>query len=90
MKDNTRVVYLETPANPTLKICDIEAISKIAHEKEGTIVMVDNTFCSPYIQRPLELGADVVLHSATKYLNGHGAVSYTHLPNHSRLSMQSN
>ena len=74
MKDNTRVVYLETPANPTLKICDIEAISKIAHEKEGTIVMVDNTFCSPYIQRPLELGADVVLHSATKYLNGHGDV----------------
>ncbi|MGM9532378.1 methionine gamma-lyase, partial [Intestinibacter sp.] len=74
IKDNTRVVYLESPANPTLKICDIEAISKIAHEKEGRIVMVDNTFCSPYIQRPIELGADVVLHSATKYLNGHGDV----------------
>ena len=74
MKDNTRVVYLETPANPTLKICDIEEISKIAHEKKGRIVMVDNTFCSPYLQKPLELGADVVIHSATKYLNGHGDV----------------
>ncbi len=74
IKDNTKVVYLETPANPTLKICDIEGISKIAHKKEGTIVVVDNTFCSPYIQRPLELGADVVVHSATKYINGHGDV----------------
>lgn len=74
MKENTRVVYLETPANPTLKITDIEAISKIAHENEGCLVMVDNTFCSPYIQRPIELGADVVIHSATKFLNGHGDV----------------
>lgn len=74
MRKNTRVVYLETPANPTLKITDIEAISKIAHENEGCLVMVDNTFCTPYIQRPIELGADVVIHSATKFLNGHGDV----------------
>lgn len=74
MRENTKVVYLETPANPDLKLVDIEAVSKVAHETEGCIVMVDNTFCTPYIQRPLELGADVVVHSATKYLNGHGDV----------------
>jgi methionine-gamma-lyase len=74
MKPNTRVVYLETPANPTLDIADIKAISKIAHENEGCMVMVDNTFCTPFIQRPIELGADVVIHSGTKYLNGHGDV----------------
>jgi len=74
MKPNTKVVYLETPANPTLKLTDIEAVSKIAHKNEGCLVMVDNTFCTPYTQRPIEFGADVVLHSATKYLNGHGDV----------------
>lgn len=74
MKENTKVVYLETPANPNLKIVDIKTISDIAHEKEGCLVMVDNTFCTPFIQRPIELGADVVVHSATKYLNGHGDV----------------
>lgn len=74
MRENTKVVYLETPANPTLDIADIRAISKIAHEKEGCLVIVDNTFCTPYIQRPIELGADVVIHSGTKYLNGHGDV----------------
>lgn len=74
MKENTKVVYLETPANPDLKLVDIEAISKIAHEVEGCMVFVDNTFCTPYLQRPIELGADVVVHSATKYLNGHGDV----------------
>ncbi|WP_373600281.1 methionine gamma-lyase [Paraclostridium bifermentans] len=75
MKKNTKVVYLETPANPDLKLIDIEAISNIAHEyNKNCIVMVDNTFCTPYLQRPLELGADVVVHSATKYLNGHGDV----------------
>ena len=74
IKPNTRVVYLETPANPTLKISDIEGISKIAHEMGDITVVVDNTFCSPYIQKPLALGADVVVHSATKYLNGHGDV----------------
>ena len=74
IKPNTRVVYLETPANPTLKISDIEGISKIAHASGDIKVVVDNTFCSPYIQQPLSLGADVVVHSATKYLNGHGDV----------------
>jgi methionine-gamma-lyase len=74
MKENTRVVFLETPANPTLLITDIEEISKLAHEVENCIVMVDNTFSTPYIQRPLELGADVVVHSGTKFLNGHGDV----------------
>nr|AMB19000.1 methionine gamma-lyase [Clostridium novyi] len=74
MKENTRVVYLETPANPTLKVTDIEGIAKIAHEVKDCLVFVDNTFNTPYIQRPLELGADVVVHSATKYINGHGDV----------------
>jgi len=74
MRPNTKVVYLETPANPTLKLTDIDAISKIAHENEECKVMVDNTFATPYITRPLEHGADIVVHSATKYLNGHGDV----------------
>jgi methionine-gamma-lyase len=74
MRDNTKVVYLESPANPNMVISDIEAISKIAHEVEGCIVVVDNTYCTPYLQRPIDLGADVVVHSATKYLNGHGDV----------------
>lgn len=74
MKPNTKVVYLESPANPNMLISDIEEISKIAHEAEGCMVVVDNTYCTPYIQRPLDLGADVVIHSATKYLNGHGDV----------------
>ena len=73
LNDRTRIVYLETPANPNLKITDIEKTAKIAHEFNPAIkVICDNTFCSPYIQRPLELGADIVVHSATKYLNGHG------------------
>ncbi|MEG0068627.1 methionine gamma-lyase [Cetobacterium sp.] len=74
MRPNTRVVYLETPANPNLKIVDIEAVSKIAHENKDTLVVVDNTFATPYCQKPLTLGADLVVHSATKYLNGHGDV----------------
>lgn len=74
MKENTRLVYLETPVNPTMLLSDIEAISKIAHENENTMVVVDNTFATPYIQRPLSLGADIVVHSATKYLNGHGDI----------------
>lgn len=74
MKANTKVVYLETPANPNLKMADIEKIAEIAHKNEDCMVFVDNTFCTPFIQRPLELGADLVLHSATKYLNGHGDV----------------
>ena len=74
MKPNTRAVYLETPANPNLKIVDIKAIAEIAHTNPNTLVVVDNTFSTPYCQRPLELGADIVVHSATKYLNGRGAV----------------
>ena len=75
LTDKTRVVYLETPCNPTLKIVDIAAVSELAHAYNPAVkVMVDNTFCTPYLQRPLELGADVVVHSATKYLNGHGDV----------------
>lgn len=74
MKPNTKVVYIETPANPTLDLTDIRAVSEIAHAQEGCVVMVDNTFCTPYIQRPIELGADIVVHSGTKFLNGHGDV----------------
>lgn len=74
IQPNTKVVYFETPANPTMDIVDIEAVSKIAHEHEGVTVMVDNTYCTPYLCRPIEFGADVVVHSATKYLNGHGDV----------------
>ena len=74
MKENTRVVYLETPANPNLKIVDLEALSKIAHTNPNTLVIVDNTFATPYMQKPLKLGADIVLHSVTKYINGHGDV----------------
>jgi len=74
MRSNTKIVYLESPANPNMLISDIEEISKIAHEIEGCIVVVDSTYCTPYIQRPLDMGADVVVHSATKYLNGHGDV----------------
>ena len=66
----TRLVWIETPTNPTLKIVDLEAVSAIAR-RHGLLVVVDNTFASPILQRPLELGADLVLHSATKYLNGH-------------------
>lgn len=75
LKANTVCVYLETPANPNLKITDIELIAKTAHEyNAGIKVVCDNTFASPALQNPLKLGADVVVHSATKYLNGHGDV----------------
>ena len=75
LTEKTKVVYLETPCNPTMKIVDIAAAAKAAHDYNPDIrVIVDNTFCTPYLQRPLELGADVVVHSATKYLNGHGDV----------------
>jgi cystathionine gamma-lyase len=70
IKSNTKLVWLETPTNPTLKLTDISAIAKIAKAK-NIIVAVDNTFMSPYFQRPLELGADIVVHSATKYIGGH-------------------
>ena len=75
LKPNTCCVYLETPANPNLKITDIAAIAEVAHAYSKDIkVVCDNTFASPYLQNPLKLGADVVVHSATKYLNGHGDV----------------
>ena len=75
LKPNTCCVYLETPANPNLKITDLKAVSKIAHDYNPEIMVVcDNTFATPYLQRPLELGCDAVIHSGTKYLNGHGDV----------------
>ena len=75
LKENTCAVYLETPANPNLKIADIAAVAEIAHTYNPAIkVVCDNTFASPALQNPLALGADVVVHSATKYLNGHGDV----------------
>ena len=69
----TKLIYLETPTNPALEIIDIEALAKIAHSN-GVKVVVDNTFATPVFQRPLDFGADVVLHSATKYISGHGDV----------------
>ncbi len=70
IRPNTKMVWIETPTNPLLKIVDIAAIAKIAKQR-GLLVVVDNTFSSPMVQRPLEHGADIVMHSATKYLNGH-------------------
>ena len=73
IKPNTKVLYIETPANPTMEITDIAACAAIA-KKHGLILVVDNTFCSPYLQKPLDLGADVVLHSITKFINGHADI----------------
>ena len=73
MRDDTRMVWIETPTNPMLKLVDIAAVSAAAKAR-GALVVVDNTFASPWGQRPLELGADIVMHSATKYLNGHSDV----------------
>lgn len=73
IKSNTKAIYLETPTNPLLKITDIQAISQIA-KKNNLLLIVDNTFSTPYWQNPLQLGADIVLHSATKYLGGHSDV----------------
>ncbi len=73
IRENTRLIYIETPANPTMKLTDIRATVKIA-EEHRLLTVVDNTFMSPYFQRPLELGADIVVHSLTKYLSGHSDV----------------
>lgn len=73
IKPETVCIYVETPINPTMELVNLEAVIKVAG-KHGIRVVVDNTFCSPYLQNPLKLGADFVLHSATKYLNGHGDV----------------
>ena len=70
VKKSTRIVYIESPTNPTLKIVDIRKAAKLAHSN-GAVLMVDNTFASPVNQNPMDLGADVVLHSVTKYINGH-------------------
>lgn len=73
MRDSTKMIFIETPTNPMLNLSDIRAISEIS-KKNGCMFVVDNTFMSPYFQRPLELGADVTLHSSTKYINGHADV----------------
>jgi len=73
LKSNTKMVWIETPTNPLLRIVDIEEISKIA-KKAGALSVVDNTFATPFLQKPLSLGADIVVHSATKYIGGHSDV----------------
>ena len=73
IKPNTKLLYIETPTNPTIEITDIEKAAEIAH-KHNILLCVDNTFCSPYTQKPLDLGADIVLHSITKFINGHADV----------------
>jgi cystathionine gamma-lyase len=70
MRPNTRMIWIETPTNPTLRLVDIERVAAFARPR-GILTVVDNTFASPWVQRPLQLGADLVVHSATKYLNGH-------------------
>lgn len=73
IQPNTKMLYIETPANPTMDITDLKACVELAKSK-GITVVVDNTFCSPYLQRPLEMGVDIVLHSMTKFLNGHADI----------------
>lgn len=73
LKPNTRMIWAETPTNPMLQLVDLAKVSAFA-KKHGLILVVDNTFCSPMLQRPIEYGADLVLHSATKYLNGHSDI----------------
>ena len=70
IKENTRMVFVETPTNPVMVVTDLQAVSEVAH-RAGARVICDNTFMSPYLQRPLEFGVDIVIHSTTKYLNGH-------------------
>lgn len=73
-RPNTKLVWIETPTNPTLRLVDIQGLAKIVKRHPGAILVVDNTFLSPYFQNPLALGADIVVHSVTKYLNGHSDV----------------
>lgn len=73
VKENTKAIFIETPTNPLLKVTDIEAVSSFAKSK-GLLTIVDNTFMTPYLQSPIKLGADIVLHSATKYIGGHSDV----------------
>lgn len=91
---NTKLIWIETPTNPMLSIVDIAKVCKVA-KKKGVLVCVDNTFASPYLQNPLDLGADMVIHSATKYLGGHsdvvhGAVITNHQPTAERLRFLQN
>ncbi|KAF0992044.1 hypothetical protein HZS_3800 [Henneguya salminicola] len=94
--DKTKIVWIESPTNPTLKIVDIQAIKKvITASKKDILLVVDNTFMSPYFQKPLELGADIVIHSVTKYINGHsdvvmGALALNDEKIHKRLSFYQN
>jgi len=96
LRPNTKFVWLETPTNPRLKVVDIRAISEVAHRLNPAIkVVVDNTFATPYLQQPLALGADLVLHSTTKYLGGHsdvvgGAVTTSDAAMHERLKFLQN
>ena len=71
IKPNTRLLFLETPSNPLMEIADIARLAKLAHSK-GCLLVVDNVFCTPALQQPLKLGADIVVHSATKYIDGQG------------------
>lgn len=94
IKPNTKLVWIESPSNPLLKLSDIKAISKITH-KHGVVLVVDNTFLSPYFQKPLDLGADVVVHSSTKYIGGHsdvlgGAVLLNDLAYYERIQYHQN
>ena len=73
IKPNTKVLYIETPSNPTMQLTDLKAVVKVAKE-HGIIVVVDNTFSSPYLQKPLDLGVDIVFHSVTKFINGHADI----------------
>ncbi|KYZ66079.1 methionine gamma-lyase [Bacillus sp. GZT] len=73
IRPNTKLIFVETPINPTMKLIDLKRVIRVA-KRNGLLVIVDNTFCSPYLQRPLELGCDAVVHSATKYIGGHGDV----------------
>ena len=92
--ENTKMIWVETPTNPLLKIIDIELMSKIGHEV-GALVVVDNTFSSPYLQQPASFGADIIMHSATKYINGHsdvvmGVLCVNNDETHSRLAFLQN
>lgn len=94
VKKNTRMIWLETPTNPLLRLCDIKAISEIGTAND-VITVVDNTFMSPYFQNPLDLGADIALHSTTKYLGGHsdavgGAVMLSNEELHSKIEFNQN
>jgi methionine-gamma-lyase len=73
IRSNTKLIYVETPSNPTMQLTDLAAVAEIAHA-HGCLVVVDNTFASPYLQKPLDLGAGIVLHSVTKFINGHADV----------------